>query len=133
MTIETCLTTAGRLAFLQGKIKPDHVFKIALYTKDAELGKKTKAYTKSGEVSTQGYKALQLNAPVFSSNDKEEAIMDFPGSVIWDNVSITAAGCLIYDTNLSDLAIAVGSFGGDVSSTNDKFTLSPEADLIRFV
>ena len=133
MTIETCLTTAGRLAFLQGKIKPDHTFKIALYTKDAELGKKTKAYTKSGEVSVQGYKPLQLNTPVFSSNDKEEAVMDFPGDVVWNNVSIAADGCLIYDETLDGLALAVGSFGRTITSTNDAFRLEPSADLIRFI
>jgi hypothetical protein len=59
--------------------------------------------------------------------------MDFPGEVTWANVSISAAGCLIYDETLDNLAIAVGSFGGIISSTNDKFTLSPEADLIKFI
>lgn len=133
MAIETCLTTAGRLAFLQGKIKPDHVFKIALYKKTANLGKKTKAYTKTGEVTANGYMALQLSAPVFSSNEDEEAIMDFPGDVVWDNVSIAADGCLIYDETLDGLAIVVGSFGGTVTSTNDKFKLEPSADLIKFI
>ena len=132
MAIETCLTTAGRLAFLQGKIKPDHVFKVALYTDKAELGKKTKTYTTANEVNTQGYKAAVLSTPVFSEAE-DVAIMDFPGEVTWSNVSIAAAGCLIYDETLGNLAVAVGSFGGIISSTNDKFTLAPEADLIRFI
>ena len=133
MAIETCLTTAGRLAFLQGKIKPDHVFKVALYTDKATLNKKTKIYSTADEVKAQGYKPMILSAPVFSSNENEEAILDFPGEVTWSNVSIAAAGCLIYDESLGNLAIAVGSFGTTVTSTNDRFTLAPEADLIRFV
>lgn len=132
MAIETCLTTAGRLAFLQGKIKSNHVFKVALYTDKADLGKKTKFYTKVNEVTAQGYKAAILGTPVFSES-KDIAIMDFPGEVTWNNVTIAAAGCMIYDETLDNLAIAIGSFGTVVSSTNDKFTLSPEADLIQFV
>ena len=132
MAIETCLTTAGRLAFLQGKVRPDHVFKIALYTDKADLGKKTKAYGTVNEVKAEGYSAATLSTPIFSESD-DVAIMDFPGEVTWSNVSISAAGCLIYDETLDNLAIAVGSFGGIISSTNDKFTLAPEADLIRFL
>jgi hypothetical protein len=132
MAIETCLTTAGRLAFLQGKIKPNHVFKIALYTDKANLGKSTKVYSPINEVTAQGYKPAILNAPVFSESE-DVAVMDFPGEVTWANVSISAAGCLIYDTDLADLAIAVGSFGATITSTNDKFTLAPEADLIKFI
>lgn len=132
MAIETCLTTAGRSAFLQGKIKPEHTFKVALYTDKAELGKKTKVYSPINEVVAVGYKPADLGTPVFSESD-DVAIMDFPGEVTWSNVSIAAAGCLIYDTDLGDLAIAVGSFGGIISSTNDKFTLAPEADLIKFL
>lgn len=132
MAIETCLTTAGRLAFLQGKIKPDHVFKVALYTDKATLNKKTKIYSTADEVKAQGYKPMILSAPVFSESE-DKAIMDFPGEVTWNNVTIAAAGCLIYDESLGNLAIAVGSFGTTVTSTNDKFTLAPEADLIQFV
>jgi hypothetical protein len=132
MAIDTCLTTAGSLAFLQGKIKPNHVFKIALYTDKANLGKSTKVYSPINEVTAEGYRALRLNEPVFSESE-EVAVMDFPGEVTWANVSISAAGCLIYDETLDNLAIAVGSFGGIISSTNDKFTLSPEADLIKFI
>lgn len=132
MAIETCLTTAGRLAFLQGKIKPNHVFKIALYTDKAELGKKTKVYSPVNEVTAQGYKPMILNEPVFSESE-DIAVMDFPGDIVWSNVTIAAAGCLIYSQTLDNLAIAVGNFGGTIASTNDSFTLSPEADLIRFI
>lgn len=132
MAIETCLTTAGRLAFLQGKIKPNHVFKVALYTELANLGKKTKVHSGVNEVQANGYKPMQLSAPEFKEVD-DVAVMDFPGDTTWVGVSITAAGCLIYDASLDNLAIAVGSFGRNVTSTNDKFTLSPEADFIRFV
>lgn len=133
MAIETCLTTAGRLAFLQGRIKPTDVFKVALYTETAELGKGTKEYTKTGEVVADGYNPKQLATPTFSSNDREEAIMDFPGDIVWQNVTISATGCLIYDETLNGLAIAVGAFSSSISSTNDKFTLSPAVDLIKFL
>jgi hypothetical protein len=132
MAIETCLTNLGRLNFLKGRIKPEHVFRVALYTSAANLGKKTKVKVSAGEVSVQGYMPLRLAEPVFSINENDEAVMDFPGDVKWDNVSITARGCLIYDETLDNLAVAVGDFGQDVSSTNDTFTLIPSADLIRF-
>lgn len=129
--IESCITNEARLAFLQGKIKPSHRFKIALYTKEAELGKKTKVYTPVNEVIAQGYTRLQVSAPVFEIiNDKAQ--MGFSGAVVWDDVTISADGCMIFDADLDNLAIVIGSFGDTISSTNHKFEVNLAKDLIVF-
>jgi hypothetical protein len=132
MAINSCLTTAARLAFLKGEVKPDHVFKIALYTKEASLGMDTKIYTKSGEVVARGYEAKALGKPVFGI-EGVEATMGFTGDVVWPNVTIAAAGCMIYDETLGNLAVLVGDFGDIIASTNDKFKLTMASNLIKFV
>ena len=132
MAIESCVTTAARLAFLKGEIKAGHVFKVALYTDKANLGPTTKAYTTVGEVAVSGYAAKRLDSPVFSSTDTE-AVMGFKGEVVWPNVTIAAAGCMIYDESLDNLAVFVGDFGAIIASTNDKFKLAMAPDLIKFI
>ena len=132
MAIETCLTVAGKLAFLEGKVKSDHVFKLALYTEKASLGSDTEVYSRVNEVVADGYEPATLAKPVFSKSGKN-AVMDFPGDVKWKNVTIAAAGCVIYDESLDNLVIAVGSFDGTITSTNDSFTLTPAKGLIKFL
>lgn len=129
--IESCLTVHGRLAFLRGDVRPDHVFRIALYTDKAELTYATKSYTAVGEVKGQGYSSKTLAQPTYKIEDKL-ALVSFPGDVVWPNSTISAAGYMIYDETLDNLAIAVGSFGATISSTNDKFTLNPPDGLVVF-
>ena len=134
MPISSCVPTAARLAFLKGQIKPDHVFKIALYTEAANLGHATEAYTKQGEVVAAGYAAKELSSPLYDYNAEEKvATMGFDGEVVWPNVTVAAAGCMIYDESLGNLAIFVGDFGAIIASTNDRFKLSMAPDLIKFV
>lgn len=130
--IKSCLTTAGRLAFLQGRIQPEHVFKLALYTDKADFNEDTAVYTPINEVVGQGYVHKVLPKPTFYKSI-DIAIMDFPGELVWENSTISAAGCMIFDASLGNLAIAVGSFGSVITSTNDKFTLESSAGLIRFI
>lgn len=129
--INSCLTTEGRFAFLQGRIQPGHVFKLALYTDKANLGEDTVCYTPINEVVGQGYAAIRLANPVFARVGKL-AVMNFPGELLWKNATISAAGCMIFDETLDNLAIAVGSFGSIISSTNDTFRLDPPENLVIF-
>lgn len=130
--IETCTTNAGRLAFLKGEVKSDHVFKIALFKDSANLNKKTKAYTKTGEVEGQGYAPKTLQTPVYGVDEDDAAFMDFPDEIKWENATIAASGCMVYDETLDGLALVIVNFGKVVTSTNGPFTLTPETDMIRF-
>ena len=127
----SCVTSAARLAFLKGQLKPEHVYKIALYTDKANFDDRTKVYTPVNEVQGAGYDIKVLPAPVYGVESKI-AFMDFPSDIVWANSTISAAGCMIFNPNLDNMAIAVVSFGIIVSSTNDDFTLSPSARLVRF-
>lgn len=128
--ITSCLTNAGRLAFLKGLVKSTHKFKMALYTDKASLDKSTEAYTTAGEVVGVGYAVKLLAEPVYGVKD-DVAYMDFPGDIVWDNATIKAHGCMIYDASLSNLAILVVNFGEEISSTNAEFRLAPVTDIIR--
>ena len=48
--IVTCTTNVARLAFLKGELNSSIVYKLALYTKDANLGKKTAVYTSKAKL-----------------------------------------------------------------------------------
>jgi hypothetical protein len=134
MTIKSCVPNAARLAFLKGEVRPDHVFKIALYTDKASLGPETKVYTPVGEVAVAGYAPKALSSPLFGTDSEDGgATMGFDGEVVWPNVTIAAAGCMIYDETLDNLAVFVGDFGAIIASTNDKFKLNMVTDLIKFV
>lgn len=121
--IESCATVAGKLAFLKGELRPNHQYKIALYTSAAELGPATKTYTPAGEVVAQGYKPLALPAPVFSS-DATSAFFGFSGDVKWQNSTISADGALIYDETLGNLALFVVAFPEQTRSTNHEFAVT---------
>ena len=104
-------------------------FKIALYTSSATLGASTTAYSTSNEISGTGYTAggaaLTSVTPVF---DSSTAVCDF-ADVSFTSASFTANGCLIYNDDQSDKAVAVIAFGGDKTVSSGTFTIQfPTAD-----
>ena len=104
-------------------------FKIALYTSSATLGASTTAYTTSNEISGTGYTAggaaLTSVTPVL---DSSTAVCDF-ADVSFTSASFTANGCLIYNDDQSDKAVAVIAFGGDKTVSSGTFTIQfPTAD-----
>ena len=61
------------------------------------------------------------------------AIVDFTDEV-FSNLTLTARGCIIYNSSASNKAIAVFDFGGNVSSTSGDFTIVfPAADASNAV
>ena len=61
------------------------------------------------------------------------AIVDFTDEV-FSNLTITARGCIIYNSSASNKAIAVFDFGGNVSATSGDFTVVfPAADASNAV
>ena len=104
-------------------------FKLALYTSSASLGASTTAYSTSNEVSGTGYTAggAALTS-VTPTTDGTTAICDF-ADVSFTSASFTANGCLIYNDDQSDKAVAVIAFGGDKTVSSGTFTIQfPTAD-----
>ena len=61
------------------------------------------------------------------------AIVDFTDEV-FSNLTLTARGCIIYNSSASNKAIAVFDFGGTVSATSGDFTIVfPTADASNAV
>ena len=61
------------------------------------------------------------------------AIVDFTDEV-FSNLTLTARGCIIYNSSASNKAIAVFDFGGNVSATSGDFTIVfPTADASNAV
>ena len=100
-------------------------FKLALYVSTATLSAATTSYTASGEVSssgtnyTTGGKALVNNGTSVVST---VAFTDF-ADLSFTSVTLTARGCLIYNTSFSNSAVAVLNFGADKTATAGTFTI----------
>lgn len=95
------------------------VFKIALYTGDANLGVDTAAYTTNNEVVASGYTAggEVLNCSVVPVVTNNIAYVSF-SNVTW-NAALTARAALIYRANGStNPTVCVLDFGADKISTS---------------
>lgn len=100
-------------------------FKLALYTSSANLGASTTAYTTSGEVSSSGTNYTAGGATLTSlgvSLSSATAFLDF-NDVTFVNVTLSARGCLIYNSSNVDKSVAVFDFGADKTATNGDFTI----------
>jgi hypothetical protein len=101
------------------------VYKIALYTSAATLGKATAVYTATGEATGSGYTAGGQALAGFSATlDGDTAVLDWTTDPSWANATITARGALIYNSSKGNKAVAVLDFGADVTSTNAAFTVA---------
>ena len=117
-----------------------HSLKIALI-KPSPTGSFSKATTNysnltanSDEATGTNYSAggQVLDSPVISLSG-DTAIVDFADEV-FSNLTITAAGALLYNSSASNKAIAVFSFGSNVASTAGDFTvIFPTADASNAV
>ena len=103
-------------------------FNLALYTNSASIDASTTAYSTglSGQVSASGTGYTTGGKPLVSATptlDGSVAICDFTSAVSWAAATITARGCLIYNTSKSDKAVCVLNFGGDKTATAGTFTI----------
>lgn len=102
-------------------------FKLALYTNDATLDSSTATYSPgiAGQVSdsgtnyTTGGKELTNITP---SNNGTAGVCSF-ANVTWSLASLTARGCLIYNSTEGNKTVAVIDFGDDKTATDGDFTL----------
>ena len=98
-------------------------FKLSLYTSSATLGAGTTAFVTTGQERGTNYssggRALTNVTPTTSGTT---AIVDF-ADLTFGTATITARGCLIYNTNNSNKAVCAIDFGGDKTSTAGDFTI----------
>jgi hypothetical protein len=106
--ITNCMANAARCAMLEA-IKDDK-FKIALYGPSANLGPKTAQYTAVGEVEGQGYTPGGINLTgAMVGEAGGVAYLDFDDPT-WPNVTVAAAGALIYNVTRNRAAFSVLAF-----------------------
>lgn len=101
------------------------VYRIALYTSASNMGAGTTAYTTTNEVTGTGYTAGGMNMTgITVALDGNSAVLDWTTDPVWATSTITANGALIYNSSKGNRAVAVLSFGGDISSTAGNFTVT---------
>lgn len=135
MAITTAICNSYKQEVLEGVHASTDTYKVALYTDAATLGATTTAYSSSNEVLGAGYSEGGLSLTGFSSGlSNGTAYLTFTDPA-WENATITARGCLIYNSSKSNKAVASFDFGQNVSSVNGTFTVdfpgTGAASLIR--
>lgn len=124
-------THAGYRGFITGKNTPEDVYKIALYTNEAVLDRRTRKYTPTGEVRGKGYMLGGLILTGYIDGEEDEGcFLTWTGPIRWTNSDIVARGALIYNATKDNLALAVYNFGEDFMSRNGAFIIpNPPATL----
>ena len=128
MAISQAIANSFKKELLEGdhnfKQSGGDKFKLALYTAGATLTSATTSYTTSQEVSASGqYTAgggVLVNAG--TSITAGVARVDFD-NLSFTGVTLTARGALIYNTSLTNAAVAVLDFGADKTATSGTFTI----------
>ena len=118
MAITQIMTDACKQNLLKGDIHFDtDTFKVALYDSTATLNASTAAY-----IATCTAEGVALTgASITVSNNV--AYVDF-NDATFSNVTFTARGALIHQTDEPQSTIAVLDFGADKTVTNGTFTVT---------
>jgi len=122
MTIQQGQCTVFKQNCLSGKENftstgTTYVYKIALYTANADLSYATTIYTTSNEVSGTGYTAGgKVLVPTTPTSLNQTAYVSF-ANVTWTGASFTCRGALIYNST-TGAAVAVLDFGNDKTTTS---------------
>jgi hypothetical protein len=133
MAIDTALCTSFKKELLEAVhnflLSGGDAFKLALFVSAATLGAATTAYAVTNEASGTGYTAggaaLTRVDPTSSGTT---AFTDF-ADLVFSTATITARGCLIYNSTDSDKAVSSHDFGSDKTATAGDFTVQfPAAD-----
>ena len=116
MTIQQGQCTIFKQNCLSGKenfaVGTTQVYKIALYTANADLSYATTVYTTSNEVSGTGYTAGgQVLTIIPPTSYGQTAYLSF-NNVTWTGVSFTCRGALIYNstTNAAVVTFPTASY-----------------------
>ena len=121
MAIIQTLTTSFKVELAQGlhnfTTGTGDVFKLALYTANADLGASTTAYTAAGESSGTNYSAggivLTNITPSFQGTTSYWSFQN----ATFTNVTLTTNGALIYNSTNGNRSVAVLNFGVNITKT----------------
>lgn len=127
MAISSTLTTSFKQELLVGThnftLSSGNTFKLALYTSSATLGATTSAFTTTNQASGTNYSSgggtLTNVTPTTTGTT---AVTDF-ADLTFGTATITARGCMIYNSSQSNKSVATIDFGGDKTSTAGDFTI----------
>ena len=128
MAIIQTLTTSFKVEVAQAlhnfTTGTGNVFKLALYTANADLGASTTAYTASGEVSGTNYTAggiiLTNITPSFQGTTSYWSFQD----ATFTNVTLTTNGALIYNSTNGNRSVAVLNFGVNITKTAQNLVIT---------
>lgn len=124
MSITTAICNSYKQEILEGVHSSLDTYKVALYTDAATLSAATTAYSATNEVATgSGYTAGGLTLANFTSGLSGSVAFVTFDDPQWTSASITARGCLIYNSSKSNKAVSVYDFGQNVTSVNGTFTV----------
>lgn len=127
MAITTEMATSFKREVLEARhnflASGGDTFKAALFLAAATLGAGTTAYSATNESSGTGYTAgggtLTRVNPAISGTTAYTDFADFT----WSASTITARGCLLYNSSASNAACSAHDFGSDKSSSGGDFVL----------
>lgn len=128
MAISQAMCTSFKKELMEGvhnfKNSGGSTFNLALYTSSASLDQDTTAYTTSNEVSGTNYTAKGASLTrVDPTTSGTTAFTDF-SDLTFSNVTLTAAGALIFNESASgDPSVCVLNFGADKSASSGDFTV----------
>ena len=141
MAITTAMCTSFKSELLGGTHDLDtDTLKLALI-KDSPTGTYDATTTNYSDVTGNSDEATGTNYTAGGQNldgasittDGTTAIVDFTDEV-FTNVTVSADGCIIYNSSQSNKAIAVIDFGGTVAATAGDLTIEfPAADASNAV
>ena len=124
MPITTAICNSYKKEILEGVHSSLDTYKVALYTDAATLSAETTAYSATNEVAAGGgYTAGGLTLANFTSGLSGSVAFVTFDDPQWTSASITARGCLIYNSSKSNKAVSVYDFGQNVTSVNGTFTV----------
>ncbi len=138
MAIIQTLTTSFKVELAQGlhnfTTGTGDVFKLALYTANADLGASTTAYITAGEASGNNYSAggiiLTNITPSFQGTT---AYWSFD-TATFTNVTLTTNGALIYNSTNGNRSVAVLNFGVNITKSSQNLVVTfPAADATNAV
>ena len=123
MTITTAICNSYKQEILEGVHASTDTYKIALYTDAATLGAGTTAYSSTNEVTGTAYSAGGVTLTGYVSGLSTNTAYITFSDPSWANSTITARGCLIYNSSKSNKAVAAFDFGANVVSVSGTFTI----------
>ncbi len=128
MAIIQTLTTSFKVEVAQAlhnfTTGTGNVFKLALYTANADLGASTTAYTTAGEVSGTNYSAggitLTNITPAFQGTTSYWSFQ----TATFSNVTLTTNGALIYNSTNGNRSVAVLNFGVNITKSGQDLVIT---------